>query len=246
MSWLMYATRSTSRTIFPSSDSGSRSPVCVRIPSQTSWVRLSERAIRSDCSLWRNRRPKRSCSASSSASSPGVPERRVSHVVPEPDRLDEVLVQPQRPRDDARDRSRLERVGHARAVVVAFRVDEDLRLPLQPPERLRVDDAVAVALERRPDARTPPPAARGPRVSSDLHRERRQARLELPDSLLESAHQMMMGTVPPSALHAAPVTYDARSEQRKTITAAISSGRASRPSGRPAPTFASTSSRSPC
>ena len=39
----------------------------------------------------------------------------------------------------------------------------------------------------------------------------------------------MIGTVPPSALHAAPVTYDARSEQRKTITAAISSGRASRP-----------------
>ena len=30
-----------------------------------------------------------------------VPERRVPHVVPEPDRLREVLVQPQRPRDDA-------------------------------------------------------------------------------------------------------------------------------------------------
>ena len=28
---------------------------------------------------------------------------------------------------------------------------------------------------------------------------------------------MMIGTVPPSALHAAPVTYDARSEQRKAI-----------------------------
>src|SRR5262245_43992090 len=57
--------------------------------------------------------------------------------------------------------------------------------------------------------------------------------------------QMMIGTVPPSALHAAPVTYEARSEQRKTTTAAISSGRARRPRGRPAPTFASTSSRSP-
>ena len=44
---------------------------------------------------------------------------------------------------------------------------------------------------------------------------------------------MMIGTVPPSALQAAPVTYEARSEQRNTITAAISSGRASRPSGRP-------------
>jgi hypothetical protein len=48
--------------------------------------------------------------------------------------------------------------------------------------------------------------------------------------------QTMIGTVPPSALQAAPVTYDVRSEQRKTITAAISSGSASRPSGRPAPT----------
>src|SRR5204862_6296218 len=58
--------------------------------------------------------------------------------------------------------------------------------------------------------------------------------------------QRMIGTVPPSALHAAPVTYEARSEQRKAITEAISSGSASRPSGRPAPTFASTSPRSPC
>src|SRR5215210_9164472 len=39
---------------------------------------------------------------------------------------------------------------HPRAVVVAGRVDEHLRLALQPAERLRVEDAVAVALERRP------------------------------------------------------------------------------------------------
>jgi hypothetical protein len=55
----------------------------------------------------------------------------------------------------------------------------------------------------------------------------------------------MIGTVPPSADQAAPVTYEARSEARNAITAAISSGSARRPSGRPAPTFASTSSRSP-
>jgi hypothetical protein len=42
----------------------------------------------------------------------------------------------------------------------------------------------------------------------------------------------MIGTVPPSALQAAPVTYDARSEQRKAITEAISPGSARRPSGR--------------
>ena len=53
---------------------------------------------------------------------------------------------------------------------------------------------------------------------------------------------MMIGTVPPSALQAAPVTYDARSEARKAITAAISSGSARRPNGRPLPTASSTSS----
>ena len=44
-----------------------------------------------------------------------------------------------------------------------------------------------------------------------------------------SADQTIVGTLPPSTDHAAPVTFDARSEQRNTITAAISSGR---PSGR--------------
>ena len=135
------------RTILPSSVSGSRSPVCVRIPSTTSCVRLSRCAMRADCSLWRKppgeQRVERRLA--------GVAERRVAHVVAEPDRLGQVLVQPQRARDDAGDAGRLERVRHARAVVVAGGVDEDLRLALQPAERLRVEDAVAVALERRPD-----------------------------------------------------------------------------------------------
>ena len=82
----------------------------------------------------------------------GVTERRVAGVVAEADRLDEVLVEPQRAGDDPRDRGRLERVRHPRPVVVALRVDEDLRLSLQAPERLRVDEPVAVALERRADA----------------------------------------------------------------------------------------------
>ena len=81
-----------------------------------------------------------------------VPEGRVPGVVPEADRLDEILVEPQRTSDDARDRGRLERVRHARAVVVALRVDEDLGLALEAPERLRVDEPVAIALERRPHA----------------------------------------------------------------------------------------------
>ena len=82
----------------------------------------------------------------------GVPERRMAEVVAQPDRLGQVLVQPQRPRDGARDPGGLERVGEPRAVVVALRVDEHLRLVLEPPEGLRVDDPVAVALERRAQA----------------------------------------------------------------------------------------------
>ena len=46
---------------------------------------------------------------------------------------------------------RLEGVRDSRPVVVAGRVDEDLRLALQASERLRVHDPVPVALERRPD-----------------------------------------------------------------------------------------------
>jgi hypothetical protein len=76
------------------------------------------------------------------------PERRMPEIVPEADRLREVLVEPQRARHGAGDLRGLQRVREARAVVVALRRDEDLRLVLEPPERLAVHHAVAVALER--------------------------------------------------------------------------------------------------
>ena len=79
----------------------------------------------------------------------GVPERRMAKVVPERDRLGEILVQLERPRHRPRDAGGLERVHEACAVVVALRVDEDLGLVLQAPEGLAVDDPVAVALKRR-------------------------------------------------------------------------------------------------
>src|SRR5215213_9749998 len=74
-----------------------------------------------------------------------VAERRVPEVVPEPDRLGQVLVEAER----ARDAARLERVCQPRAVMVALGRDEDLRLVLEAPERLRVHDPIAVALEWR-------------------------------------------------------------------------------------------------
>jgi NhaP-type Na+/H+ or K+/H+ antiporter len=78
----------------------------------------------------------------------GVAERRMSEVVPVADRLGEVFVQPQRPCDGPRDPARLERVCESRPVMVALGRDEHLRLVLQPPKALRMDDPVAIALER--------------------------------------------------------------------------------------------------
>src|SRR5215212_9735421 len=80
----------------------------------------------------------------------GVAERRGPEVVAERDRLGEVLVQSQRPRHPACYAARLQRVREPGAVVVALGRYEHLRLVLQAPERLRVHDPVAVALERRP------------------------------------------------------------------------------------------------
>ena len=81
---------------------------------------------------------------------PGVAERRVSEVVTEPDRLDEVLVQAQRARHRPADLRHLERMRQPGARVVAGVRHVHLRLVLETAERARVDDAVAVALEGGP------------------------------------------------------------------------------------------------
>ena len=80
----------------------------------------------------------------------GVAEGRVAEVVAEPDRLGQVLVEAERAGDGAGDPAGLERVGEAGPVVVALGGDEDLGLVLEPAKGLGVDDAVAVALKRRP------------------------------------------------------------------------------------------------
>ena len=105
--------------------------------------------MRSECSKWRKPRAEALAQAAVDDRLADVAERRVAEVVAEPDRLGEVLVEPERARDGARDLRDLERVRHARAVVIALGRDEDLRLVLQAPERLAVHDPVAVALQRR-------------------------------------------------------------------------------------------------
>ena len=94
-------------------------------------------------------------------------ERRVAEVVPERDRLGEVLVEAQRSRDRARDLRDLEGVREARAVVVAFRRKKHLRLVREAPERLAVDDPVAVALEVRAVGVRLERRRSRPRLSSD-------------------------------------------------------------------------------
>ena len=73
----------------------------------------------------------------------------MAEVVRERQRLRQILVEAERAGDRAGDLRDLERMGQPRAEMVALVVDEDLRLVLQPPKGVGVDDAVAVALERR-------------------------------------------------------------------------------------------------
>ena len=82
---------------------------------------------------------------------PRMPEWRVPEIVPERDGFGELFVQAQHFRNRARDLRHLERVREPRAVVIARRREEHLRLVLQPPECLGVDDAIAVALKRWTD-----------------------------------------------------------------------------------------------
>ncbi len=85
----------------------------------------------------------------SSASSPAWPKGGWPRSCASDERLGEILVERQRARDRAGDLRHFETVGEPRAVVIALMLHEDLGLVLQPPERRRMDDAVAVALERR-------------------------------------------------------------------------------------------------
>src|SRR5206468_7550625 len=84
---------------------------------------------------------------------PNVAERRVADVMPQRHRFDEVLVEAQRAGHRAPDLTDLEDVREPRAIVVADRREEDLRLVLRAAERLAVDDAVAVDREARPRRR---------------------------------------------------------------------------------------------
>jgi hypothetical protein len=77
----------------------------------------------------------------------GMAERRMADIVCETQRLGEVLVQRQGPRDRPADLRDLEAVRQADAKVIAVGGHEHLGLVAQATEADRVDDPVAVALE---------------------------------------------------------------------------------------------------
>src|SRR4029077_18133627 len=79
-----------------------------------------------------------------------VPESRVPEVWTEADGLGEDLVEAKRLRNRPPDLRHFQDVSETRSVVIAFRREEDLRLVLEASECFAVDDAVAVALIRRP------------------------------------------------------------------------------------------------
>ena len=60
--------------------------------------------------------------------------------------LGQILVEFQPPSNSAGDPRNLQRMGHAGAVVIPLRAQEDLRLVHQPPERFAVYDPVNVPL----------------------------------------------------------------------------------------------------
>ena len=82
-----------------------------------------------------------------------MPERRVAKVVAERDGFREVVVEPQRASERARDLRHLDRVGETGAEMIALVIDEHLGLVGEAAEGGRMDDPVAVALEVGPRRR---------------------------------------------------------------------------------------------
>ena len=107
-----------------------------------------------------------------------VAKGRMPQVVAHGNGLGEVLVQPQRPRQRARHLRNLQCMCQARAVMIALRRKKHLRLALQAPEGLAVQNPVPVALELRAHV----VRRHGPFPAAALTRERRERaeRIALP------------------------------------------------------------------
>ena len=147
--------RSANRTICASSvEGGGIDHGWFTIPSRTSHVRFRPSPSFSRCSTTRSdcsRVAERPAEERRERLLPQVSERRVPEVVPERDRLREVLVQPEGARRRPRDLRHVQGVRQPDPIVVALRRQEHLCLVLQAAERLGVHDPVAVPLVDGPE-----------------------------------------------------------------------------------------------
>ena len=107
----------------------------------------------------------------------GVAERRVAEVVAERDRLGEVLVEREGAGQRAGELRDLDGVGQPGAEMVALVMHEHLRLVGEAAEGGGMDDAVAVALERRCGSANPARARSRPREARGRRRARSAARV---------------------------------------------------------------------
>src|SRR3990167_4429309 len=79
----------------------------------------------------------------------GMSKGRMSQIMCKGYALRQVFVQSQSPCNIAADLRDFQGVRDARSVVITFSNDEHLRLSLEPPECLRVNDPVAITLKRK-------------------------------------------------------------------------------------------------
>jgi hypothetical protein len=77
----------------------------------------------------------------------GMTEWRMTEIVPKRDRLGEILVEPERAGERARDLSDLQSMRQAGAIVVALVEYENLGLVGEPTERRRMDDPITITPE---------------------------------------------------------------------------------------------------
>jgi hypothetical protein len=81
---------------------------------------------------------------------PGMAEGRVAQIMRQRERLGQILIEAQQPRNGPRNLSHFNGMGQPRAEMIALMVDKHLRFVLQAAKGGRVDDAVTVPLKGRP------------------------------------------------------------------------------------------------
>src|SRR6266540_5584550 len=82
-----------------------------------------------------------------------VAKRRVAQIMAQPDRLDQIFIQPKRARHCSGDLSDFERVRQPGAIMIAEWRNKDLCFILKPAEWLGVQNTVAIALKPRANRR---------------------------------------------------------------------------------------------